>query len=101
MAIPGLISISFSLIAWILLVDSPSEVGIDINCEGPKEQGTQLTLWEVLIKYVAKNTALWLICLSCFCQTIIKTAVADWGVLYLVKSKGFSTIDAGYCMMCY
>lgn len=101
MAIPGIIATSMAIFNFTQLADSPSDVGIVTNWEeqksGPATESTKF----ILINYVVKNSMLWLLFFASFFQYIIRTSISDWGVLYLVESKGFSTMTAGSCMVFY
>jgi len=62
---------------------------IDINC----------TTKEILFKYVLKNKFIWVLAFSYFFIYIIRQAVNDWTLLFLVESKGYSYIVAGTCLV--
>lgn len=59
-----------------------------------KEQNKDLSVKEILFKYVLNNRALWLLGVAYFFVYIIRQAINDWSVLFLMQSKGYSTLAA-------
>ncbi len=65
-----------------------------VIAEDPKEAAAHLPVRELLLKHVLNNPYVWILSLSYFFVYIVRTAVNDWGVLYLVQAKGYSNIAA-------
>lgn len=104
MVLPGVVAI---LGGWFLinrLGDTPQSVGLPpieefrndyASAADKNETERELSAKEILIDHVLNNPCIWLLGLSYFFVYIIRTAVNDWTVLYLVESKGYSQIIAG------
>ncbi|MCH9612267.1 MAG: Membrane sensor protein UhpC [Chlamydiia bacterium] len=65
------------------------------------QQERELTTKEILFQYVLKNPAVWILSISYFFVYVIRTAVNDWGQLYLFEQKGFTLMAAGSCIVLF
>jgi OPA family sugar phosphate sensor protein UhpC-like MFS transporter len=63
------------------------------NSEHPAEQ--VLTAKEILFGYIFNNYSVIIMAICCFFIYIVKTAINDWAVPFLVANKGYSLIAAG------
>jgi OPA family sugar phosphate sensor protein UhpC-like MFS transporter len=100
MIAPGILSIIVGIIVWTKLVDDPISVGItSIGLVGKKETEKVESKKDIFKKYVLSNSNLWLISLASFLQYVVKQAISDWGVLFLIETKQFSSLTAGSCMV--
>lgn len=106
MWIPGTMAIIVGFILIERLRDIPASLGLPPveTFKGEKEdtetsgnnsdQAGQLSAKEILFKHVLNNKAVWILALSYFFVYVVRTAVNDWGVLYLVKHKNYSMLAA-------
>ncbi|MBN4067091.1 MFS transporter [Simkania negevensis] len=62
------------------------------------EQEQTLPVKEILFKHVLNNKYIWILSISYFFVYVIRTAVNDWSILYLVETKGLSLLAAGGCV---
>ena len=61
----------------------------------------ELSQKEILIDYVLRNRHIWMLGFAYFFVYIIRTAINDWGQLFLIEYKQFSWIAAGTCIFCF
>ena len=50
---------------------------------------------------VLRNKYIWILGAAYFFVYVVRTAVNDWGQLYLYEEKGFSLLAAGVCIFCF
>lgn len=105
MYLPGLMSIGVGI--WLLnrLRDVPQSLGLppievyknevsEIST-ATQEEGV-LSIKQILFEQVLNNRFVWLLAISYFFVYVVRTAVNDWTVLYLVEEKGYQeTMAAG------
>jgi MFS transporter, OPA family, sugar phosphate sensor protein UhpC len=85
------------------LADTPESMGLppvekfrnDCSASEAKDSERELSVKEILIEYVLRNKYIWILGISGFFVYIIRQAVNDWTVLYLVQTKGYTKIAAG------
>lgn len=102
MYMPGLMCIAVGFILIKILRDTPRSLGLpsveswkDENLEiKDKEDEKEMSVKDMLMEYVLKNKALWLLGVAYFFVYIIRQAINDWSVLFLIQSKGYSTLAA-------
>ena len=102
MIIPGVIGIVIGLGLCVLLRDRPSSMGLPTVGEwrnDPVEKahesdGLGLSTWEILKNYVFKNSIIWALAISYGLVYIIRTAINDWGNLYLTETHGYNLLQA-------
>ncbi len=61
-----------------------------------EEQEHELSVREILVEHVLKNPFIWILAFSYFFVYIIRQAVNDWTVLYLVEAKQHSQLTSGF-----
>jgi MFS transporter, OPA family, sugar phosphate sensor protein UhpC len=87
MIIPGVIGVIMGLLLMLGLRDVPSSLGLPELVEDIKtEEDTHdksLTTYEFLKKYVFSNRYIWLLAFAYVLVYIIRTAINDWGSIYL------------------
>ncbi len=108
MFITGIIAVIAGL--WLInrLRDVPQSLGLpDIEnfkhrFRGePLEEGEaaedaeHLSIKQILIEQVLSNRYIWLLAIAYFFVYVVRTAVHDWGTLYLTEVKGYSLLAAG------
>ena len=107
MYVPGIFCIFIGFLLINRLRDTPQSLGLppiekyrgDYLDKGKKEkEKTKFSTRELLFDYVLKNRFIWGLAISYFFVYVIRTAVNDWSVLYLVEAKGYSLLKAGGCV---
>ncbi|MCH9630527.1 MAG: Membrane sensor protein UhpC [Chlamydiia bacterium] len=106
MWLPGIMSIVAALFLFNRLRDTPQSLGLpsiekfknDYPSNDKAESEEELSVKELLVKYILKNKFMWLLAISYFFIYIIRTAINDWGLMYLKEVKQLSIIQAGYCI---
>jgi OPA family sugar phosphate sensor protein UhpC-like MFS transporter len=111
MWIPGALCIVVGLFLFNRLRDTPQSLGLPPIEKHRKEftEGNvqardsekEPTAKEILFKYVLKNKFIWILAIAYFFIYIIRTAVNDWGLLFLKEVKGLSLIKSGICVMAF
>lgn len=110
MIIPGSISILMSFVLMNRLCDTPQSLGLptiekfrdDYPSKSAKnEKERELTVKEILFTYVFNNPFIWILAVSYFFIYIIRMAIADWSVLYLVEAKNYTQVQAGATVFWY
>lgn len=103
MFIPGVLCILVGFFLINRLRDTPQSLGLPpiekyrndyvdkVEAEGEEEK---LTSKQILIKFVLKNPYIWLLAIAYFFVYAVRTGVNDWTALYLVETKGYSSIGA-------
>jgi MFS transporter, OPA family, sugar phosphate sensor protein UhpC len=106
MYIPGSLCIIIGLFLINRLRDTPQSLGLPpiekFKNDYPSnkhEDEREISLKEILFKYVLSNRYIWLLAISYFFVYVIRTAINDWSVLYLVENKGYSLLKAGSCVV--
>jgi OPA family sugar phosphate sensor protein UhpC-like MFS transporter len=103
---PGIICILMGFFLMNRLRDVPRSLGLpaiedykkdfpDRHHEKPRYE---LSTKEILFKYVLKNKYIWILALTYFFIYVIRQAVNDWTLVFLVESKGYSYLAAGTCI---
>lgn len=108
MYIPGIICIISGLFLMNRLRDTPQSLGLpsiekfrnDYPNTKAREMGgeRELSMREMLFEYVLKNKFIWILAFAQFFNGMIRTAVNDWSMLYLIEVKNYSTLEAGFCV---
>lgn len=105
MYIPGALCILVGFFVINRLRDTPQSLGLPsiekFKNDYPSdkhENEHELSLKEILFKYVLRNKYIWLLAASYFFVYGIRTAVNDWSVLFFVETKGYSLLTAGACV---
>jgi OPA family sugar phosphate sensor protein UhpC-like MFS transporter len=100
--IPGIIAIFIGLFLCWRLRDKPTAQGLPTvghwrkdNLELAQEgEDLKLSHNEILKKYVLTNKYIWLLAFSYTLVYIVRTAINDWGNLYLTEQYNYSLITA-------
>jgi MFS transporter, OPA family, sugar phosphate sensor protein UhpC len=104
MYVPGISCMAMGLFVINRLRDSPQSLGLpsiekfrNENAEGmnTNQEKEAISAGKILMEYVVKNKYIWILSLAYFFIYVIRTAINDWTVLFLIESKGYSLIAAG------
>ena len=103
MYIPGILSIMMGLFIINRLRDTPQSLGLpsiekfknDYPEDAKASDEQELSVKEILFKYVLRNRYIWILAISYFFVYVIRTGINDWTILYLVEVKNYSLISAG------
>ncbi|MGV2987632.1 MFS transporter [Vibrio sp. E150_011] len=100
--VPGVMSVGIGLFLCWRLRDKPTTMGLptvgqwrDDKLELAQENdGIGLKPKEILWSYVLNNKYIWLLAFSYVLVYIVRTAINDWGNLYLTEQHHYSLISA-------
>lgn len=105
MYVPGGLCIFIGLFVINRLRDTPQSLGLPTiekfkndYPESKLELEKEMPIKQILLDYVLKNKFIWILAISYFFIYIIRTAINDWSVLFLVEAKGYSLLSAGTCV---
>lgn len=107
MYVPGIVCIAGGFYLMVTLRDTPQSMGLPKiekfrndfpNDQSKQDERSELTSREILFEYVLCNKYIWILAFSYFFVYIIRTAINDWSMLYLVEVKGYTNIKAGFCV---
>ncbi len=106
MFVPGWLCIIAGIFLINRLRDSPQSLGLPSIEKFKKEEvfvdkiesEKELSVKEILFTYVLRNKFIWILAISYFFVYVIRIAVSDWSVLFLVETKGYSLLQAGACV---
>ncbi len=110
MFLPGFICIIVGLFLMNRLRDTPQSLGLPKIEKYRNDQkffkdeevrDGVLSQREIFIKYVVKNRCIWLLAIAYFFVYTIRTAICDWGQLYLYESKSLSLLIASSCIFSF
>ncbi|MBM3200964.1 MAG: MFS transporter [Chlamydiae bacterium] len=107
MMVPGFLCIGAGLYLLNRLRDTPESLGLpaiekyreDYPSKKIEEEQSELSSREILFEYVLKNRYIWALGIAYFFVYVIRTAVNDWGQLYLYEYKHFSLQAAATCIV--
>jgi OPA family sugar phosphate sensor protein UhpC-like MFS transporter len=108
MYIPGFICIIMGFFLINRLRDTPKSLGLPSieeyrgggESEADKIAG-KMSKRELLMEVVLRNQYIWILGCAYFFIYVIRTAVNDWGQLYLYEMKGFTLLTAGACIFSF
>ncbi|MGD6738322.1 MFS transporter [Photobacterium leiognathi subsp. mandapamensis] len=100
--IPGVIAVIVGCLLCWRLRDKPTTMGLPSIGHWRKDYleiahentGKGLSQKQILTRYVFSNKYIWLLGLSYILVYIVRTAINDWGNLYLTEQYGYSLITA-------
>ncbi|WP_434144904.1 MFS transporter [Photobacterium leiognathi] len=100
--IPGIIAVIVGCLLCWRLRDKPTTMGLPSIGHWRKDYleiahentGKGLSQKQILTRYVLSNKYIWLLGLSYILVYIVRTAINDWGNLYLTEQYGYSLITA-------
>ncbi len=108
MHVTGLICIGVGLFLMNRLRDTPQSLGLPPierfrndypDKKSRSEDEHELSVREILFKHVLKNPFIWILGASYFFVYVIRQAVNDWTVLYLVEAKNYTQLGSGGIVM--
>lgn len=103
--IPGISGMLIGLMLLNRLRDTPQSLGLpsiekfsneDTAVKGKVEK--ELSVKEILLKYVLTNRYIWILACSYFFVYVVRQSVNDWTFLYFTEIKGYSGVTAGSCV---
>ncbi len=106
MYIPGIICILAGFFVMNRLRDTPQSLGLPpiekfrndyANLRTSLEK-SNLSTKELLCDYVLKNKYIWILAAAYFLIYVIRTAINDWSMVYLIEVKYYSMNQAGICL---
>ncbi|WP_051868253.1 MFS transporter [Vibrio sp. ER1A] len=100
--IPGVISVLIGLFLCWRLRDKPTSMGLPTVGQwrndklelAQENDGVGLKPKQILWSYVLNNKYIWLLAFSYILVYIVRTAINDWGNLYLTEQHHYSLINA-------
>ena len=103
MEIPGIACIIIGLFLINRLRDTPRSLGLpaiekyrnDYPTSKHEKSRYRLSTKEILFKYVLKNKYIWILTVAYFFIYVIRQAINEWTILFLVEEKGASKLVAG------
>lgn len=107
MFIPGALCILVGFFLINRLRDTPQSLGLPPiekyrNDQADKieaeSKGKNLSSKQILINYVFKNPYIWLLAIAYFFVYVVRMGMNDWTALFLIESKGYSSIGANGCV---
>ncbi len=112
MYFPGAWCIVMGFVLMNRLRDTPQSLGLPsierysnsanttITAQDVEEE-KELSRKELLVDYVLRNKYIWMLGFAYFFVYILRTAINDWGQLYLFEVKHFSLIAASVCIFSF
>lgn len=99
---PGVIGVLIGIVLCWRLRDKPVSLGLpsigrwrkDTLELAQENEGKGLSYREILAQYVFSNPYIWLLAASYILVYIVRTAINDWGNLYLTEQHHYSLINA-------
>lgn len=106
MYIPGVLCILVGFFLINRLRDTPQSLGLppiekyrnDYINKAEEKESENLSSKEILVNFVLKNSYIWLLAIAYFFVYAVRTGINDWTALFLVESKGYSSIGANGCV---
>ncbi len=108
MYVPGVICILAGFFLINRLRDTPQSLGLPTIEEHREEEtmskeesqhlNKELTLKEMLFKYVLTNSYIWMLAFASVFVYIARTSMNDWAGMYLKEVRGFGIRAAGLCV---
>jgi OPA family sugar phosphate sensor protein UhpC-like MFS transporter len=106
MYVPGILCIFVGFFLINRLRDTPQSLGLppiekyrnDFVDKIEAQGGKDLTTKQILIDFVLKNSYIWILAVAYFFVYAVRTGINDWTALFLVESKGYSSIGANGCV---
>ncbi|MEW6860736.1 hexose-6-phosphate:phosphate antiporter [Trueperella pyogenes] len=99
--VPGLVAVPIGIWGYFYGKDDPAELGWNTAEEifdEPAAQvdvtSTDLTKWQIIVAYVIKNPAVWLLCIANVAAYTVRIGIDNWNVLYTQTELGFSQYTA-------
>lgn len=107
--LPAIVSIVIALIAFVLLRDTPQSCGLppieeyrnDYPSTSKETLEKELTVKEILFKYVLNNKWVWAIAVANIFVYFVRYGVLDWAPTYLSEEKGFDMSKSSFAYFLY
>ncbi|MBS0624805.1 MAG: MFS transporter [Verrucomicrobia bacterium] len=105
--VPGIMCIVVGFFLMNRLRDTPQSLGLPpiekfrsdyTDVQSKHKDKVALSAKEILWEYVLTNKYIWVLAFSYFFVYIIRTAINDWSMFYLVEVKNYTMIEAGICV---
>src|SRR5690606_15711139 len=95
--LPALVAILVAVVAYLLMRDTPQSCGLppievwrdDYPTKEKKTFERELTVKEILFKYVLNNKWVWIIAFANIFVYVVRYGVSDWAPTFLSQEKGF------------
>lgn len=102
--VPGVIAVIVAFYLFVMVRDTPQSVGLpsieefkdDYPPEETESHERDLSMREIVMKYIFPNKMLWLAAIANFFVYIARYAMVDWGPTYLKETKGASLHLGGW-----
>lgn len=98
---PGVMCIGVGFFLIYCLRDTPRSLGLpniekfrDDYPDRKVEKEKDITVKDILFKYVLNNKFIWILAVAYFFIYIIRQSINDYGALFLMKSKNYSILKA-------
>lgn len=96
--IPGALCVLMGFFVINRLRDTPQSLGLppiekfrnDDSSPVQRGEAEELSVKEILFKYVLTNKYVWVLGIAYFFVYVIRTGINDWSGVYLVEHKGYS-----------
>jgi len=100
--LPGVLAIAVGTLLCFRMRDKPTSMGLPSVGEWRNDElekrhegeGQGLAFKQILKTYVLGNKYIWLLCSSYLLVYVVRTAINDWGNLYLTERHGFELFSA-------
>lgn len=108
--VPGVLCILGGVFLINRLRDTPQSLGLppiekfrnDYPDNGRQQkEKVQFTAKEILWEYVLTNKYIWVLAFAYFFVGLIRTAINDWSMFYLVEFKHYPLLESGACVSCF
>lgn len=103
--IPGTLCICVGIFLINRLRDTPQSLGLppiekfkNDYATNDHEKEHELPMKTILFEYVLRNKFIWILAAAYLFVYVIRTAINDWSMLFLVEEKRYSQIAAGACV---
>lgn len=106
MYVPGVLCIFAGFFIMNRLRDTPQSLGLppiekyrnDYANPKAKFEKSNFSTKELLFEYVLKNKYIWILAVAYFLVYVIRTAVNDWSMVYLMEERHYTIKEAGICL---
>ncbi|MDD7805577.1 MAG: MFS transporter family glucose-6-phosphate receptor UhpC [Endozoicomonas sp. (ex Botrylloides leachii)] len=100
--VPGMLAIVIGLFLCVRLRDKPSTMGLpsigqwrkDALEQVHEQDASGLSTRDILLQYILKSRMLWLLALASILVYVVRTAINDWGNLYLTEVHNYNLVSA-------
>ena len=97
----GAMSILIGIVIYFVLRDTPTTMGLPSIEQFKKEgdpsllnQEKEISLKDVIFKYILNNSYLWLLGIAYFFVYVIRGAFVEWSPLFLMETRGYHLVVA-------